>query len=363
MEKQGVELVQNVSRNDMGLIRVGDEALDGVAFLMEAFFELEATNSPESRKAQQRDFKLFLDFMVAEVGNDERIRWSPRLSSDFRKYLQTIHTGSGEAKKRRWSDRTVNRVLTHLKRLSKWIHKYRPFPLGDPMQSLKSIPLSNHMEIERAITPDERRRILDAADLLPAIGGRSKDRHRYKKMGEDGQLIRPQRKGVRPWRNRAIIYTLIETGMRRAGVIHIQINDIDFQKRLVPTLEKGGIKNPYSISREGIAAIQRYILKERSSDNEQWNSSALFLPASTVANGKEALSVKAVNRIWTEVCSMAGVEDRTPHSARHGMGKFLAKEKGIEYVKRQLGHQNLASSVAYARPTNQELQDTLDGRN
>ena len=64
--------------------------------------------------------------------------------------------------------------------------------------------IGNGLEIERAISPAECRRILDAADTLPIIGDRSKDR------------------------NRAIVYTLFETGMRRAAVRNIDLDDVDF---------------------------------------------------------------------------------------------------------------------------------------
>jgi hypothetical protein len=52
-----------------------------------------------------------------------------------------------------------------------------------------------------ALTPAERRRILDAADTLPVLDGRSRDRHRYR------EKVRPQRKvlmigAIEPFRNR-----------------------------------------------------------------------------------------------------------------------------------------------------------------
>ena len=36
------------------------------------------------------------------------------------------------------------------------------------------------------------------------------------------------RKGYRPFRNRAIVYTLIESGMRRAAVRNIDLAEVDF---------------------------------------------------------------------------------------------------------------------------------------
>ena len=74
----------------------------------------------------------------------------------------------------------MNRILAHLKTFAKWIHQHRAFPLGNPMSKVKAIATANLLEVERAITTTERRRLLDAADLLPQAGGRSRDRHRYR---------------------------------------------------------------------------------------------------------------------------------------------------------------------------------------
>ncbi|MBT8365726.1 MAG: tyrosine-type recombinase/integrase [Deltaproteobacteria bacterium] len=67
--------------------------------------------------------------------------------------------------------------------------------------------------------------------------------------------------------------------------------------------------------------------------------------------------------MWIEVCSLAGVEGHTPHDARHAMGRHLIEKTGnIAAVQRQLGPNNAAYSIQYARITDQELADALDDR-
>lgn len=135
--------------------------------------------------------------MLDVEGRDDRVAWSPRLSRAFKDYLRSTLTQND---RRRWGDRTINRILAHLKTFSKWVHKLRPFPLGDPTEKLKLIPLGSSLEIERAITKGERRRILDAADMLLVTGGRSRDRRRNRKgRGEPNQ--RPRHKSYRAYRN------------------------------------------------------------------------------------------------------------------------------------------------------------------
>jgi hypothetical protein len=68
--------------------------------------------------------------MRAEERTDRRPAWTPRLSSAFQHHLQSTLTAQG---RRAWSDRTIIRILAHLKTFAKWVHALRPFPLGNPM--------------------------------------------------------------------------------------------------------------------------------------------------------------------------------------------------------------------------------------
>ncbi len=226
------------------------------------------------------------------------------------------------------------------------------------MAKMKLMPVGNGLEIERAISPAERRRILDAADTLPIVGGRSKDRHRFR---DKQRLVR---KNYRAFRNRAIVYALIETGIRRAAIRNIDLDDVDFEKRLINVEEKGGRTHGYKISREGIAAIEDYVTQERTADFKKWQSPALVLSAATTAHDAGRLNPRVINTVWNEVCELGGVGGHSPNDARHAMGRHLTIEKtgNIAAVQRQLGHTNAAYSMQYARVTDQELSDALDDR-
>lgn len=319
------------------------------------YFATQVTTSPRSQKEQKRDLLLFLGFLQQEFGNTFRSTWSPRASRDFLSALQNTCKDDGTKK---WSDRTVNRMTAHLKTFAKWIHQHRPFPLGQPMAKITMLSVGNHLEIERALTKQERNRILDAADQLLLVGGRSRDRHRH------GGITPPQRKSFRPYRNRAIIYTLIETGMRRTAITNLNLVDIDFDRRILAVVEKGGSFQPYPISRQGIAAIRDYLDRERGEDQGKWQAHALFLASSVSPHGDGRLNPKVINTVWNQVRDYAGVDkEKTPHSARHGMGVFIMEKTGnVAAVQRQLGHKNASFSLQYSRITNDELKRILDER-
>jgi len=252
-------------------------------------------------------------------------------------------------------------MVAHLKTFAKWIHSRRPFKEREhPMEKLKTQAVGTGLETERAVTPAERRKLLDAADCLPVIGGRSKNRRITAELLDE----RPRRKSYRPWRNRAIIYLLIETGMRRAAVTRLNLADLDHDRQAVCVPEKGGLTHRYQISRQGLKAITDYIEHERIQDADYWTASeALFLPSGSKPQSLGRLNPVNINAIWNETCALARVKGRTPHSARHAMGRHIMEKTGnVAAVQRQLGHKNAAYSLQYARITEQELNQVIDER-
>src|SRR5512147_1310494 len=256
------------------------DGTDSLAAWLEAYFAVEVTTAQSSRAVQRRDLGRFLAFMQAEEGSDDRSLWTARLS---RAFFDALHKELDANGSRRFSDRTIARIAAHLKTFAKWVHTLRPFRLGDPTEKLKTVLIGPGLEIERALTESQRHKLLDAADHLPILGGRSRDRRRTKDVEFADE--RPRRKGYRPYRNRAIVYCLIETGMRRAAVCNLDLSAIDFDKHTVTVPEKGGRQRKCQVSKEGLKAIKDYIREERGGDAEMFpQSPALFIPAETVVN-------------------------------------------------------------------------------
>lgn len=155
-----------------GLATLTEEEADRLSAWLEAYFALEVTTSVLSQREQRRDLERFLAFMRLEIGNDHRVSWTPRLS---RAFVEALRSEIKEAGGRRFSDRTINRTLAHLKTFATWIHKHRAFPFGNPTEKLKNLIVAVGLEIERALTEEECARLLEAADLFPVISGRSRD--------------------------------------------------------------------------------------------------------------------------------------------------------------------------------------------
>ena len=200
------------------------------------------------------------------------------------------------------------------------------------------------------VTPEEYRRLLAEADRLVAGGS---DR------GDAGTSDpRKQRSDYLPWRNRAIIYVLLETGMRRAGVTSLLQDTINWIHGQVTIAGKGGKTEVYAISPHALTAVSDYLKHEREQDAEYWRGQpAIFLAANSIRRGDGQLT----NRIWDAVCNKAGVINRNPHSARHHMGNRIMKKTGnAAAVAKQLNHTRLEMALAYSAPTFNSIRDLLN---
>jgi hypothetical protein len=115
-----------------------------------------------------------------------------------RAFLDALRSEIDEQGRQRFSDRTIARIAAHLKTFAKWIRSLRPFRLGNPTEKLKTVLTGPGLEIERALTESQRRKLLDAADHLPILGGRMSSAERSSSM----HLIRNNFAEVHPSRSR-----------------------------------------------------------------------------------------------------------------------------------------------------------------
>lgn len=126
-----------------------------------------------------------------------------------------------------------------------------------------------------------------------------------------------------------------------------------------PFKKKEGVGEVRSkhLKKQGLKAIRDYLVYERREDSGA-GLAALFMPASSIQNSKGRLTPLVVNHVWDDVSTLAQVSGKTPHSARHAMGRHAIEKTGnIGAVQRQLGHRNVAYSVQYARVSNKKRRD------
>lgn len=328
-----------------------------------------ATGAPATLRYKKEDLELFHSWFVWAFGSDEVSKWNRASSNAF---VQTIAKekvrASGRGKKAgepRWSARSLNRKIDHLRTFAKWIAAQVPTPVagGNPMHGLKrfDVPI---LQAKR-LTEKELIRLETAARGLGGTRIR-----RDKARTELGTM--DVRADARPARDLAIYKMLIGTGLRVGAVSKLDVGQIS-GRRLLRVKEKGSQEREVVMSAEAAEAVAHYVRTERPKDAETYGEGAspLFLavPHQAVKRNPDAdgrMSPRTIFGVVRRLAEDALGESESkrihPHLFRHHVGHLMNEKGGITAVQKQLAHKNIAYSAVYAQRTDEELERILDGQ-
>lgn len=123
-------------------------------------------------------------------------------------------------------------------------------------------------------------------------------------------------------RNRAIIVTFLETGVRAAELVGIRLQDIYLNKMKIAITGKGGNREMVYLSREAKKHIlewwrKRTLIASRNVDN-------LFVAIGGITPGY-ALTTRGVRTIIKNVGDRAGVPNASPHAFRRSFATLRIK--------------------------------------
>lgn len=166
--------------------------------------------------------------------------------------------------------------------------------------------------------------------------------------GEYRRLIDQSKNNIR---DRAIIITLANTGLRVSELLSLKINDICNETVLIKG-KQGKYREvflPYKV-RE---ILNKYIRENRLKTDK----SILF------TGERGALKRQSINKILLKYAKRCNVNKKKahPHSLRHFFGKRLAENKvTLDVIQTYLGHENISTTAIYTKRTKSELSNTLD---
>jgi site-specific recombinase XerD len=154
----------------------------------------------------------FAAFFAAAYGHE-------RLSSCLRRDVvawQTALTRQGLA------PATINNHLASLSAFTTWVCAQAPrvFPAGDPTKGIGALGLAPPEP--RALRPAQVRTLKSLCDRLDRYHQRRPRRGRR----QAGREAPPLRAHGRPWRDRAIVYMLLSTGLRREELVRLDLTQL-----------------------------------------------------------------------------------------------------------------------------------------
>jgi len=151
-------------------------------------------------------------------------------------------------------------------------------------------------------------------------------------------------------RNLLIVFMLYETGMRRAELVDLQLDNFDFSRKSLRVFGKGKKLRNIPISDELIFKIKRYLLIRSESFSEM--SSHFFL----TDNGK-AIYPRMVHRIVEQkLKEITHTRKRSPHVLRHSFATHLVDGGADIYaIKELLGHSSLTATQIYTHTSMSQI--------
>lgn len=217
--------------------------------------------------------------------------------------------------------RTVNRKLSSLKSFFKFLVKQQAID-SSPMRSIKG--------------PKTR-------EALPTFI-REKDIERI--LAEENYTN--DFEGIR---DRLIMETLYQTGIRRSELINIKTSDVDLSAYILKVLGKRNKERliPFAERLRKMIVTYSEIRKETIEYPSEW----FFVQK----NGNQLTVAIVYNIVRERLSDIPALSKRSPHVLRHSFAtSMLNNGAELNAVKELLGHSSLASTSVYTHMTFEELK-------
>lgn len=257
---------------------------------------------------------------------------------------------------------TINNHLASLSGFTSWVRSLVPELLSndDPCRGVSELGLP---PLEpRALTDRQVRSLKNICDRLPKLY-QLKGRH-----WQGGEI--PVHRLRRPWRDRAMIFFLLSTGLRREELVNLNLEQLspnepkELRKARKAKIEKvkgkGKTERHVFLSSDAREALADYLEKERGFDSEE-GSTRLFLSARGIPEWKPdgRMTPRSINFIMERIGQLHDREfpDRPispfqTHELRHTFGYRLAEStnKDPYELERRLGHRSQRYIQRYTNP-------------
>ncbi len=345
-----------------------DEHLDdSLAAWVTRYLELAVVGVRSATVAEKAALHLgrFVASFEATYGHD-------RISAVVRRDVRSWQTSLVE---RGLAPSTVNNHLASLSAFATWVAAQAPglFAAGNPATGVKELGLP---PLEpRALPEAQVRSLKNVCDRLERF-------HEKKGRVWKGEGA-PRRANGRPKRDRAIVFVMLSTGLRREELVNLDLPQVEpgdpaglraaRRGRVWGVRGKGGQERTVFLSSDARLALAEYIEAERSKDADD-GSEALFLSAKRIparrADGR--LSVRAVNLVLEQIgrwhdAELADparkVSPLRPHDLRHTFAFRLALETGADAyeLERRLGHRSQRYIQRYTNPPEDVAAGYVEG--
>lgn len=264
---------------------------------------------------------------------------------------------------------TVNNHLTSLSGFATWVVAQCPqvFPAGNPAVGLSGLALP---PLEpRSLSRAQVRSLKNLCDRLERLS-ETKGRHHSRASQRPPVHIHS-----RPWRDRAVVYVLLSTGLRRGELVRLDLDQVApsdsarlrvaRRARLVGVRGKGGTQRTVFLSADARTALADYLERERPIDAVA-GATALWLSAASVASRRHdgRLSGRSVNTILERIGRLHDAEQTDaerhvsplrPHDLRHTLPSSSLRPLALTRTSSSVASGTARSGTSLATQTRRRM--------
>ncbi len=144
-------------------------------------------------------------------------------------------------------------------------------------------------------------------------------------------------------RNLVLFYLFIFCGLRRNEVLHLQIRDIDFERKVITIrgdTSKSGITRQVPLHSTLVMYLKDYLQIRK-----RFTTPLLLVSR----NRDDGLTIEGLKRLTEKIKQVSGIQFH-PHQFRHTFAvNFLKSSNNIAKLKQLLGHKDINMTLVYLR--------------
>ena|SRR5690606_8821960 len=153
-------------------------------------------------------------------------------------------------------------------------------------------------------------------------------------------------------RDRIVLEILFGTGIRRAELLHIADNDIDFRNRTIRIFGKGSKERIVPITHTLNELLLKYFDLKKGEDFENKTNKLIV-----TNKGEEAYDMLIYRIVTQRLAAISSTQKKSPHILRHSIATALLNNGAqLNDIKELLGHASLGSTQVYTHNSVERLK-------
>lgn len=297
-------------------------------YFREYYYSLSSSKEPTTIYRYVRHAITFVDYLKA---NKKDFSISDIKKVDIDMYMDSIKYTVKNGELKPTSDRRMANIWSLLHSFIKFL-VYSEYIEKDMMEYTERPKIKNRTN-RVYMTADEVRTVIHAAETARI------EEQKWAGISYGG------------WETRDLVLLrlLVETGMRVTALVEINVEDIDFENKIIHVVDKRGKEHFHPISEETSTLIEEWLYCKRKLEYQFGLNTADVLFISS--KGKQRLTAKSINDIIKKYTK--GIDKNiTAHKFRSTYATNLYQATGdIYFVKECMGHSNIATTQIYVEPS------------